>query len=42
MGGKEAPLPVSTGVSGILKTVGSLTPSDSGKFYNFKGDNVPW
>lgn len=42
MGGSNAPLPVSVGVTGILKTVSGLSPSDSGKFYNFKGEIVPW
>lgn len=42
MGGESAPLPVSVGVSGIIKTVSGLTSGDSGKFYNFKGEIVPW
>ncbi len=42
MGGKSAPLPVSVGVGGILKTVLSLKPEDSGQFFNFQGERVPW
>lgn len=42
MGGQGADLPVSVSVSGILKVVVSLTPADSGKFFNSKGEIVPW
>ncbi|KAI0703330.1 C-factor [Earliella scabrosa] len=42
MGGPEAAHPVSVGVEGILKVVASLTPEQSGKFFNFEGDIVPW
>ncbi|TFK87310.1 NAD(P)-binding protein [Polyporus arcularius HHB13444] len=42
MGGQNAALPVSVGVAGILKTVLSLKPEDSGQFFNFKGERVPW
>ncbi len=34
--------PVSVGVAGVLKTISSLKPGDSGKFFNFQGENVPW
>ena len=42
LGGQNAPIPVSVGVSGILKVVDSLTPADSGKFFDYKGEIVPW
>lgn len=42
MGGAGAPLHVSVGVGGVLKVVGSLTPKDSGSFFNHKGERVPW
>ena len=42
MGGKSATYPVSVGVAGVLKTVLSLKPEDSGQFFNFKGEQVPW
>ncbi|KAI0628097.1 NAD-P-binding protein [Trametes polyzona] len=42
MGGERAPNDVSVGVEGVLKTIYRLTPDDSGKFFNFKGENVPW
>ena len=42
MGGSGAELPVSVGVSGILKVVESLDLMDTGKFFNYKGEIVPW
>ena len=42
MGGQDAALHVSVGVAGVLKTISSLTPQDSGLFFNFKGERVPW
>ncbi|KAI0765301.1 NAD-P-binding protein [Fomes fomentarius] len=42
MGGANATLPVSIGVSGVLKTIASLTPEKSGLFFNYKGEQVPW
>ncbi len=42
MGGEGATYPVSVGVAGILKTVRSLKKEDSGTFFNFKGEHVPW
>ncbi|EIW54621.1 NAD-P-binding protein [Trametes versicolor FP-101664 SS1] len=42
MGGEDAPNDVATGVAGVLKTIEGLTLADSGKFFNFKGEIVPW
>ncbi|KAI9059520.1 NAD-P-binding protein [Trametes sanguinea] len=42
MGGQEAPNDVSVGVEGVIKTVVGLTPADSGKFFNWKGQDLPW
>ena len=42
MGGTEAEYPVSVGVSGILEVVRGLKPEDTGRFFNFKGETVPW
>lgn len=42
MGGENAPYPVSVGVEGVLKVVLALKLEDSGKFYDFQGDIVPW
>ncbi|RPD54201.1 NAD-P-binding protein [Lentinus tigrinus ALCF2SS1-7] len=42
MGGENAMYPVSVSVSGVVKTVLALQPSDSGKFLNFEGEIIPW
>ncbi|RDX40869.1 NAD(P)-binding protein [Lentinus brumalis] len=42
LGGPDAILPVSVGVEGVLKTILALKPEDSGKFFNFQGQGVPW
>ena len=42
MGGENALHPVSVGVEGVLKTVLALKLEDSGSFYNFQGEIVPW
>ena len=42
LGGPMASIPVSVGVRGVLKVVGSLTPKDSGLFFNAQGERVQW
>lgn len=42
MGGPHAPDPVEVGVEGTLKTIKSLTPQNSGQFFNYKGELMPW
>ncbi|RDX43549.1 NAD(P)-binding protein [Lentinus brumalis] len=42
LGGSNATHPVSVGVAGVLKTISSLKPEDSGQFLNFRGERVPW
>ena len=43
MGGAgEDTLPVSVGVGGVIKVVTSLTPKDSGLYFNFQGERLPW
>ncbi|TFK87311.1 NAD-P-binding protein [Polyporus arcularius HHB13444] len=42
LGGPDAILPVSVGVGGVLKTILALKPEDSGTFFNFQGQGVPW
>ena len=42
MGGPTASIPVSVGVGGVLKVIASLTPKDSGSFFNAKGERVQW
>ncbi|CDO74376.1 hypothetical protein BN946_scf184956.g5 [Trametes cinnabarina] len=42
MGGQEAPNDVAVGVEGVIKTILGLTPVDSGKFFNWKGQELSW
>ncbi|KAI0325668.1 NAD-P-binding protein [Cubamyces sp. BRFM 1775] len=42
LGGQGAPNDVDVGVAGVIKTITGLTPQDSGKFFNYKGENVAW
>ena len=42
MGGKGAPLMVETSVAGLRKVIAKLTKSDTGKFFNYSGEEIPW
>lgn len=42
MGGPEAPTSVTESASGIWKVIHNLKPSDSGRFFNFKGQELKW
>jgi NAD(P)-dependent dehydrogenase (short-subunit alcohol dehydrogenase family) len=42
MGGDEAPTTIQESVLGMLKKIDELKISDSGKFFDFEGDSVPW
>lgn len=42
MGGPSATLSVEQSVSGIRRVVGALTPHDTGKFFNYDGNALPW
>ncbi|PIL23173.1 hypothetical protein GSI_14482 [Ganoderma sinense ZZ0214-1] len=42
LGGASAPTPASVGVGGVLKVLAGLTPKDTGRFINSKGDTVQW
>ena len=42
MGGPDAPLSVDESAAAILDTVDRLTPADSGRFMNNKGETMPW
>lgn len=42
MGGKKAPLEVSTSIEGIFRTINDLKDDDSGKFYQYDGTELPW
>ncbi|CAG9783425.1 unnamed protein product [Diatraea saccharalis] len=42
MGGKNAPLDVETSVTGIFTTIQRLGETDSGKFLQYDGTELPW
>ncbi|MEX0807503.1 MAG: SDR family oxidoreductase [Dongiaceae bacterium] len=42
MGGPDALVDVEASVTGMRKKMDQLTSADSGKFFNYKGDSVPW
>lgn len=42
MGGKEAPLSVFESVTGIRQVLSQLSIKESGKFFDYKGDELPW
>ena len=42
MGGSSAPLESSESVRGMLRVVDGLKSGDTGKFYDFSGQVVPW
>lgn len=42
MGGKSAPTTPQESVAGMLKVIASVKPEDSGKFFNYDGEVLPW
>ena len=42
MGGANAPVPVQESVTGIRSVVDDLAPEDSGKYWTFEGEKLPW
>jgi len=42
MGGKDAPLTTDASVEAMLRVIESLRPSDSGRFLDRRGRDVPW
>ncbi len=42
MGGPSALIGVTDSVTGMRKVIGGLKVSDSGKFFNFDGTEIPW
>jgi NAD(P)-dependent dehydrogenase (short-subunit alcohol dehydrogenase family) len=42
MGGSEAPVEVADSAQGIWKVARDLEARDSGKFFDFRGENIPW
>ena len=42
MGGANAPLEIPDSVSGMRAVIARLGPKDSGRFYDYKGKELPW
>lgn len=42
MGTEEAPYPIVESMASLLEVVDGLTLEDSGKFFNWKGETLPW
>jgi NAD(P)-dependent dehydrogenase (short-subunit alcohol dehydrogenase family) len=42
LGGPEAPTSVEESAQGLWRVVTGLKPRDSGKFYDFQGQQIPW
>ena len=42
MGGANALIDTQTSVSGMVAVIDKLTSADSGRFYNYDGNSIPW
>jgi NAD(P)-dependent dehydrogenase (short-subunit alcohol dehydrogenase family) len=42
MGGTHALIPPKASVAGMRAKIAALTPADSGKFFNYDGQPIPW
>ncbi len=42
MGGSEAPVTPSESATGLVKVIDNLTLAQSGKFFNYTGEEFPW
>lgn len=42
MGGEQAPTSVTESVAGMMRVIHDYTPVESGRFFNFKGEELPW
>ncbi len=42
MGGQGASIDVQTSVAGMRRRTAALTPADSGHFFNYDGNELPW
>ena len=42
MGGAGAPVEPAASVAGMLKVIGGLKPSDTGRFFDYQGAEIPW
>jgi NAD(P)-dependent dehydrogenase (short-subunit alcohol dehydrogenase family) len=42
MGGSNAPVQPRESIAGMRRVIAGLTPEDSGEFFDYLGDRVPW
>lgn len=42
MGGSNATVPVADAVAGLLRVVDAAKPEDSGRFFDWRGESLPW
>jgi hypothetical protein len=42
MGGPDATLDVRDSVAGIIKVADALTPTDTGRYLDYRGEDIPW
>lgn len=42
MGGASAPVTPEDSVTGMLSLIDSLGPSDTGRFFDYQGETIPW
>lgn len=42
MGGQSADIAAEESAAGLRRVIDGLTPADSGKFFNFDGEEIPW
>ena len=42
MGGSDAPVTVEASVAGLVKTITGLKPTDTGKFFDYRGLEISW
>ena len=42
MGGSSAPTEITESVAGMTNVIASLKPDQTGRFYDFEGDEIPW
>ena len=42
MGGQNAPLTPQDSIAGMRQVIEGLTPADSGEFFDYQGQRVPW
>jgi NAD(P)-dependent dehydrogenase (short-subunit alcohol dehydrogenase family) len=42
MGGAQAPTPAAESIAGMMRVIHDFRLEDSGRFFNFKGEELPW